>query len=58
VWKNNHAEEAKDHLGWNHTGYPNNSQGAEEAPQTHEKAPGHAAQEVPEATTVSASLSI
>src|SRR6476619_1127623 len=50
MWENNHAEETKDRLGWNHTRYPNNSQGAEEAAQTHEKTPRHAAQEVPRDT--------
>jgi hypothetical protein len=47
VWENNHAEEAKDRSGWNHTRNPDNSQGGAEAAQTHEKTPGHAAQEVP-----------
>ena len=50
VWENNHAEEAKDRLGWNHASYPDSSQGAEEAPQTHVKTPEHAAPEVPRGT--------
>jgi hypothetical protein len=40
----------KDRLGWKHTRNPDNSQGAEEAAQTHEKTPEHAAQEVPQST--------
>ena len=46
MWENNHAEEAKEGLGWKHTRNPNNSQRAKEAAQTYEKTPGHAAQDV------------
>jgi len=37
VWENNHAEEAKDRLGWNHSGNPAHFQGAEAAAQAQEK---------------------